>query len=304
MRRSASLAGVVLALFALSACAGTDAGPGDGSSASGKVIGSLDEKAPLYDRLPEGVSKAGKLVMGSQLASPPIIAVQDDGQTISGVNVDLAAELSGVMGVPVEFIQVPFSGLIPALDTGKIDGVFDLMSDTAERRDSVDFIDFMSNGLTLLVSKGNPKDVVSVKGLCGKNVAGVRGTGFVAYAESMSQACIDAGEAAIDVKQYASAADGRLQVQTGAVAAFLGQTPIMLYLASTVDDGNTFDTVIDPDYPPELTAIAVSKDRTDLRDLLRDAFAELIKNGQYAAVLDKHGMSDLALPEVTVNAGP
>ena len=41
-----------------------------------------------------------------------------------------------------------------------------------------------------------------------------------------------------------------------------------------------------------------------LRDLVRQAFANLMKSGQYAKILDSWGLSDGALKEPYLNAGP
>lgn len=289
-----------LAAVSLAAC-GSDGGSDAGKDAA--VAGAEDTAAPLYDELPEAVRKAGKLVVGSQLASPPVTFLKDDGKTIDGVNADLAAELSEELGVPIEFQQISFASLTPSLQSGKIDAAFDMMSDNPERRETFDFVDYLHNGLTYLVKKDNPEGIESVKDLCGASVAGVRGTSLVTYAEEASAACETDSKDAIEVRQFANANDARLQVQNGKSVAFLGQTPIMLYLAKTANDGNLFSAVTDPDYKVETLGITVAKDDTALRDVLQKALQSLIDNGDYAKVLDGYGLSELALDEATVNAG-
>ncbi len=276
---------------------------GEGDQADGKTVGVVSEEAPLYDALPEDVRKAGVITVGSQLASPPIAYLEDDAETASGVNVDLAEQLSEELGVQIAFQQASFDSLTPSLTSGKIDAIFDMMGDTAERQATFDFIDFMHNGLTYLVPQGNPDAIASVADLCGKSVSGVRGTSLVTYAEEASAQCEADGAEPITVNQFASASDARLQVQNGKSAAFLGQTPIMLYLADNADGGEAFDAVIDDAYAVETVGIAVAKESTQLRDAIQRGLQIIIDNGDYAGVLEEYGLAELELADATVNAG-
>lgn len=285
----------------LAACGGGDAATA--GEDGGATAGSVSEAAPLYDALPADVREAGVLTVGSQLASPPIVYLEADAETVSGVNVDLAEQLSEELGVPITFQQTSFDALTPSLTGGKIDAVFDMMGDTEERQATVDFVDFMHNGLTYLVAEGNPDGVETVADLCGRTISGVRGTSLVTYAEEASAQCEQDGAEPITVKQFASASDARLQVQNGRSTAFLGQTPIMIYLADTTSDGGVFDAVVDESYPEETVGMAVAKDSTELRDVLQQALQAIIDNGDYAAVLEEYGLGDLAVDEATVNAG-
>lgn len=292
-------AGVTVALLA--GC-GTSSG-GTSSSGGAKKDSSVNTRAALYSSLPASVKKAGKIVAGSQLASPPVIYLKDDGKTVAGVNFDLAQALSTQLGVPIAFQQTSFPALTPSLQSGKIDAAFDLMSDNAERQKTFDFVDFVHNGLTYLVRAGNPQHINKVSDLCGKSVAGVQGTDLVSYAQTASKKCAAGGKKPIKVLQFTSASNARLQVQNGKCAAFLGQTPIMLYLAKTAGKGKTFAAVIDHAYPTETIGMAMAKNDTQLRASLQKALQALIKNGTYRKVLDKYGLGDLAVSKATINAG-
>jgi polar amino acid transport system substrate-binding protein len=67
--------------------------------------------------------------------------------------------------------------LIPSLKTGKIDCIISSMTDTPERRGSIDFSEpYLSTGLALLVPKGSDVDSVAELDQPGKTVAVRQGT--------------------------------------------------------------------------------------------------------------------------------
>lgn len=273
------------------------------ASSNSSSGGGVNKQAPLYGELPARIQGTGKLLMGSQLSSPPVIYLDSDAKTVKGLNKDLADALSKELGVPIEFQQISFASLTPSLQTKKIDAIFDAFSDTAERQKTFDFIDYINNGLTYLVPKGNPESISTATGLCGKSLSGVRGTSLVAFLEAQAAKCAAEGKPELTVQQFATASDARLQVQTGKSAAFLGQTLNMEYLASTAGEGKIFDAVTDDSYPLELIGMAVNKSDAELRAVLQKAFQSIMDNGSYSSALKTYNQSRLAIAQPTINGG-
>jgi len=240
---------------------------------------------------------------GSITNSPPMIAYAADGSTLQGAIVDLAAAMSREMGRPIVFESIPFNGLLPAMQAKRIDITFTLMNDTPEREKVIDFVDFFNLGTMLLIQKGNPQHVDSLETLCGKTVSTVQGSTQVALVDETNAKCSAAGKPAIDNLQYAQPSDARLQVQTGHVAAFLGNTPVMVYLAKTAGDGTIFDVVRGHEYQPVPLGIGVAKSNTALRDALQKSLDALIADGTYRQILEKHGVESGAVTSATINGG-
>lgn len=97
-----------------------------------------------------------ELVVGMDLSYPPFETIDASGKP-TGVSVDLAQALAESLGRPVRIENIPFTGLIPSLNTGKIDCVISSMTDTPERRTSISFSDpYLTIGLALLVAKDSP----------------------------------------------------------------------------------------------------------------------------------------------------
>ncbi len=249
-----------------------------------------------------GTAQAQPITAGSITNSPPMIAYADDGTTLQGVIVDLAAAMGKQMGRPIEFKALPFAGLLPAMQAKNIDIAFSLMNDTAERQKVVDFVDFFNLGTRLLVKKGNPEKVGGLDTLCGKTVATVKGSTQIALVDGADAECKKANKAAVENLQYSQPSDARLQVQTGRVAAFFGNSPVMVYLAATAGDGKVFD-VVDGEYQPVPLGIAVAKDNTALRDALQKALTALMADGTYRKILDQHKVGGGALTSAKINGG-
>ena len=246
---------------------------------------------------------ADDIKAGSITNSPPMISYASDGTTLQGAIVDLAAAMSRQMGRTIMFESIPFKGLLPAMEAKRIDITFTLMNDTPEREKVIDFVDFFNLGTMLLIQKGNPQHVDSLETLCGKIVSTVQGSTQVALVDETNAKCSAAGRPAIDNLQYAQPSDARLQVQTGHVAAFLGNTPVMVYLAKTAGDGTIFDVVRDHEYQPVPLGIGVAKSNTALRDALQKSLDALIADGTYRKILEKHGVESGAVTSATINGG-
>lgn len=240
---------------------------------------------------------------GSITNSPPMISYASDGTTLQGVIVDLAAAMGKEMGAKIAFESIPFKGLLPAMEAKRIDITFTLMNDTPEREKVIDFVDFFNLGTMLLVRKGNPDHVESLETACGKTVSTVQGSTQVQLVDEINAKCRAAGKPPIENLQYAQPSDARLQVQNGRVAAFLGNSPVMVYLAKTAEDGKLFDVVAGHEYQPVPLGIGVSKSNPALRDRLKKALDTLIANGTYLTILRKHGVEGGAVKSATINGG-
>lgn len=96
---------------------------------------------------------APPLVVGMDLSYPPFETIDEAGRP-RGVSVELAEALAQHLGRPLRIENIAFAGLIPSLQTGKIDCIISSMTDTPERRNSIAFSDpYLTIGLALLTGK-------------------------------------------------------------------------------------------------------------------------------------------------------
>jgi len=106
---------------------------------------------------PEAAGGAGTpLVVGMDMTYPPFEFKNEKGEP-DGVDVRMAEELAKKLGRPLKLESYAFDGLIPALQSGKIDLVISAMTANAERAQSIDFSDpYAHTGLAMLVGKNSP----------------------------------------------------------------------------------------------------------------------------------------------------
>ncbi|MGW3402702.1 transporter substrate-binding domain-containing protein, partial [Streptomyces zhihengii] len=159
-RITAVAAIAVVGALTLTACgdqtnSGSDTATSEGTKATG---------APLFDKLPENIQKAGVIKVGTDAAYAPM--EYEEGGKIVGIDPDIAAALGKELGVKFVFTSGTFDGLISSLNTGRQDVVMSAMSDTKARQeglddtgkktgDGVDFVDYFTSGVSLLVKKGS-----------------------------------------------------------------------------------------------------------------------------------------------------
>ena len=122
------------------------------------------------------------LVVGMELAYPPFEMTDTNGQP-SGVSVDLARDLGKFLHREVEIQNIRFEGLIPSLQTHKIDLIISSMTATPERSRTIAFSDpYLNTGLCLLVAKNSPIQSIADADQPGKVIAVKLGTTGHVYA--------------------------------------------------------------------------------------------------------------------------
>jgi polar amino acid transport system substrate-binding protein len=101
--------------------------------------------------LSAALQAAEPLRVGMELSYPPFESIGPDGQP-QGVSIEMARALAAELGRPLEIENIPFTGLIPALKSGKIDLIISSMTATPERAKAVAFSDpYLTTGLGALV---------------------------------------------------------------------------------------------------------------------------------------------------------
>ena len=97
-------------------------------------------------------SGASPLVVGMDLSYPPFETIDAQGNP-AGISVELARALADSLHCALRIENIPFTGLVPALLTGKIDLILSSMTDTPERRKTISFSDpYLTTGICVLAS--------------------------------------------------------------------------------------------------------------------------------------------------------
>ena len=146
----AAATAVALALTCtLSACA-TPSGP----VAAPVVAPSVDQG--LRALLPEAIRARSELRVGTDASYPPMSAFGPDGRTVVGIEPDLGAKIGLVLGLRVTFIATDFGALLTKVRDGDLDLAMSAITDTPQRAQAVDFVNYFVAGTAIVVQRGNP----------------------------------------------------------------------------------------------------------------------------------------------------
>ena len=114
---------VIVAVFVLSLAANTSAG---------EIQRKLTAESAI-----EQIAKRGVIKVGMDVFVP--WAMKDKKGELIGFEIDIAKKLAKNMGVKVEFVPTKWSGIIPALITGKFDVLIGGMTITTQRNLKINF---------------------------------------------------------------------------------------------------------------------------------------------------------------------
>jgi ABC-type amino acid transport substrate-binding protein len=140
----------------------------------------LAAPAPAQDTL-EKVKSSGTLTIGTRTGSPPFAYINKDNQwvgfTIDLVDMLVKPEVEKAVGksIKIEKKESAPATRIALLASNAVDLIAGTMTDTPQRRESVDFsLTFFYTGAQFMVKKGSP--IKSIADIGGKRVAAQQGS--------------------------------------------------------------------------------------------------------------------------------
>ena len=203
---------------------------------------------------------------------PPMEFVKDGKRT--GFDIELVEALAGAMGKKVEWIDIDFKGLIPALQAGRADIAVSAIYITPERSRVVDFTDpYYAGGLVVLTKKDGP--IKTLKDMDGRKVSVQVGTKSVNYLKEHFPS-VQRVEVEKNQEMFSLVQIGRAE------AAVTGKPAAKLFAQSTPDL-----TVLTEQVTTEEYGIAVPKNKPELTRDLNAALAKLKADGSYQAIVNK-----------------
>jgi polar amino acid transport system substrate-binding protein len=271
----------------------------DAAATGASDTSSTAAAAKLNLPLPDRITKAGVINVANPLSNPPY-AFKDTSGALQGVAPDLAAALEPVLGVKFKFVDTPFPGLIPGLQSGKFDMIWGSVTDTKAREALLDFVDYEQDGGILLVAKGNPKKINDITSLCGDSASGLAGSGQLTLLSAQSTQCKAGGGKEITVKTFQDVPSAELALRSGQVDTFMAGLGAGLYQVRTAP---TFYQSAGPVYQAAVLGAGFAKTDSQLSAAIQAGIKELVANGTYAKIMAKYGLTQAALTadQVTLN---
>jgi len=233
---------------------------------------------------------------------PPLEFKDPKSGTLTGLDIDLGNALAAKLGVAIKWEEISFEGMIPALTTGRVDMILSGMSDLPTRRETMDFLDYLQSGAQFYTNADRKDEFKDLAALCGKKVGASRRTSFPAeMAKWSKENCEDKGKPALEVVGTEGSADARTQLRQKRLDAAVQGSETLPYLMG--QDPGVY-AILGTPFTTVHQGIGFAKKDTELRDAVAKAFAEMLKDGSYEAVLKKWELADAKVGGVLINGAP
>jgi polar amino acid transport system substrate-binding protein len=289
---------VVALLGGLTAC-GNAAGGGTSSSPAATTTSSGTGPAAM---LPAAIKSSGVLRVGTTFDFPPMESYAADGKTPVGLDVELMQGIANALGLKLQWTNMNWDGLRPAMQSGRFDTIAASMGDFTDRQKQVTFVDYMNINEAVLVKKANVASITKVEDLSGKSISGARGTVAVTGSEQLNKKLVAEGLAPMKLSVFPTDREGVLALQSGRVFGHVMDTPVAVYNAKTAGNGNVFGVVLAGVIPGFPYGIATPKDGA-LAKAIQAALQQMINDGSYGAIMSQYGVQSTMVKSAVINGG-
>mgnify|MGYP002519739315 FL=1 len=213
------------------------------------------------------------IYVGIDAAFPPFGYLENG--NIAGFDYDIMSEIAKLTDMKVEFNQMQFAGLLPALQTKKIDAIIAGMTVTEERKQFVNFSEtYYISSQVILVHRDN-NSINNFDNLDGKNVGTVIGTtGDTIMTENER----------VNVRKFDTGAEAVLSLKEKKIDAIVfDKEPCKNFAKYNAEIKLIESDAIEEDY-----AIAVRKEDTSLLENINKGISIIMTNGTYENLIEKN----------------
>ncbi|MCQ9163741.1 transporter substrate-binding domain-containing protein [Arthrobacter sp. STN4] len=219
------------------------------------------------------------------------------GNEPAGMLIDLIEAAAKQSHIKISWQKVPYSGLIPALQSGRADVVGAQFSRTPATAGVVNLLAIYKASASILVPSG--VKYADVTDTCGIRLGFVTGSSFDKdTADGMQAECTKAGKTPIQYETFPSFAAGETALRSGRVDAYLTSTPQVLLAAKKVPG---LEAALVGKLALRYSGFALSKAKPELTNKLTKGFDAIIKSGEYKKILDSYGLANQAIDKVYLN---
>jgi polar amino acid transport system substrate-binding protein len=198
-----------------------------------------------------------------------------EGEKIVGFDPELAELISKETGLKFEIKDMAFSGLLAALQSGKIDIILSGMSVTEERKKAVNFTKPYFDIAQVIIVREDNNDIKEETDLLGKSIGVQMGTTSDTLAQKIE---------GISLKQYESAYGAILDLNSKKLDAIV----LDIQQAKNFVKANDGIKIAEKELQKEQYAMAISKENTDLLEKIDSALDKILVSDEYAALMKKY----------------
>ncbi|MER2170219.1 amino acid ABC transporter substrate-binding protein, PAAT family [Paenisporosarcina quisquiliarum] len=261
-------------LLLLAAC-GTDATETSGSSSD-------SSKEATVDTFTVGLEAGYAPFNWTQLDdSNGGVKIDGNAEYAGGYDVEIAKRIADGLGKELVIVKTEWDGLVPSLQSDKIDAIIAGMSPTKERKETIDFSEnYYTSNFVMVVKKGGAfEGATSIQDFSGAKITGQLNTSHYGVIDQIK-----------DVqKQPASDnfAAMRVALESGVIDGYVSERPEGISASSANENFAMVEFTEGFKAKEEDTAVAVGlKKGSDLTDKINEILAE-ISEEERQEIMDK-----------------
>ncbi|MDN7246416.1 transporter substrate-binding domain-containing protein [Planococcus shenhongbingii] len=234
----------------------------------------------------ERIQESGKIVVGTEGLYYPITYHDETTKELTGYDVEVARALGEKLGLEVEFKEMEFDGLLPALRNGQIDIAANDFSVTDERKEKFDFtIPIKHSYGSAIVRESDNSGIESVEDLKGKKVGGSATSNYSKFAQ----------EQGAEVIVYTGSDTVLPEIVNGRVDATLND--YLVLMRSLEQYGKPGLKLAEGvKFSFSSSAIVLPKDSPELKEKIDAALEELLADGTIKEISNKFLGADVTQP--------
>jgi polar amino acid transport system substrate-binding protein len=302
---------VLLGAAALSACSDPGA---SASSASGNTSTTAARNGVVYNtspdqqrvraekdaalaaKVPELIGKDGKLTVATTAGSIPLSFHATDDKTAIGSELDIAQLVADKLGLELDTQVTSWENWPLKTQSGDFEAVFSNVGVNKDRVKLFDFATYRAAFMGFEAKKSATYDIKGADDISGLRISVGSGTNQEKILLAWNTELEGKGKAPAVLQYYSSDADTILALSSGRTDLNIAPYPSTVYRENTRDDLKIVGKV-NAGWPSETLVAATTLKGNGLAPVLTEALNSAIKDGSYAEVLGRWGLSEEALPE-------
>lgn len=225
------------------------------------------------------IQEKGELVVGLDDTFAPM-GFRDADNNLVGFDIDLAVATGEVLGVDVKFQPISWDAKEMELSSKNIDCIWNGMSATAERQQSMALTKKYLNNKIVIMTLDKDLAVTTAEDL--QNITMATQAGSAALETMMANEAWDTFSA--NVTEYPTYDEALLAMQGGRVQAIVVDQVLGEYKNANMGGEMV---VADYNFGDDFYAIGCRQGETDVADKINEALQTLIDNGKAAEISDK-----------------
>lgn len=217
------------------------------------------------------------LKVGTESTYPPF-EFRDKNNNLVGFDIDLMEAIAKKIGKKIEWVDMPFDSLIPALLAGKIDVIAAGLSATEERAKKVAFSIPYQISLSSFVVRADDNSIKTLDDLKGKTIAVQLGTVQDTFCSAIPN---------VKMKRFQKFDDCVREVVLGRADATLMDKPVAIEFCESKDFKGKVKIAFDQVITEAGKALAFRKEDKRLLEAVNKALEEMKKSGELQNLTDK-----------------